>query len=129
MGSEMCIRDRDKGRVVVFAGGTGNPYMTTDTAAALRSLEIGASALVMAKNPVDGLYDADPLVNASARKYDAISHHEAISQRLGALDSTALSLCMDNLMPIVVFDIFKAGNFASIVAGDHVGTLISTELP
>mgnify|MGYP001191992170 FL=1 len=124
-----AVRHLDKGRVVVFAGGTGNPYMTTDTAAALRSLEIGASALVMAKNGVDGVYDADPLVNASAKKYDAISHHEAISQRLGALDSTALSLCMDNLMPIVVFDIFKAGNFASIVAGDHVGTLISTELP
>ena len=122
-----AVRHLEKGRVVIFAGGTGNPYMTTDTAAALRALEIGANALIMAKNGVDGVYDSDPLKNSSAKKYEKISHHEAISQRLGALDSTALSLCMDNSLPIVVFDIFKPGNLAVILSGEHVGTLISSE--
>tara|TARA_Y100001936_G_scaffold124975_1_gene122271 strand:+ start:258 stop:989 length:732 start_codon:yes stop_codon:yes gene_type:complete len=122
-----AVRHLEKGRVVIFAGGTGNPYMTTDTAAALRALEIGANALIMAKNGVDGVYDSDPLKNSSAKKYEKISHHEAISQRLGALDSTALSLCMDNSLPIVVFDIFKPGNLAAILSGEHVGTLISSE--
>ncbi len=122
-----AVRHLEKGRVVIFAGGTGNPYMTTDTAAALRALEIGANALIMAKNGVDGVYDSDPLKNSSAKKYEKISHHEAISQRLGALDSTALSLCMDNSLPIVVFDIFKQGNLAAILSGEHVGTLISSE--
>lgn len=122
-----AVRHLEKGRVVIFAGGTGNPYMTTDTAAALRALEIGANALIMAKNGVDGVYDSDPLKNSSAKKYEKISHHEAISQRLGALDSTALSLCMDNSLPIVVFDIFKLGNLAAILSGEHVGTLISSE--
>ena len=122
-----AVRHLEKGRVVIFAGGTGNPYMTTDTAAALRALEIGANALIMAKNGVDGVYDSDPLKNSSAKKYEKISHHEAISQRLGALDSTALSLCMDNSLPIVVFDIFKPGNLAAILSGEHIGTLISSE--
>ncbi|HIF73391.1 MAG TPA: UMP kinase [Dehalococcoidia bacterium] len=120
-----AIRHLEKGRVVIFAGGTGNPYMTTDTAAALRALEIGASALIMAKNGVDGLYDSDPMTNESAKKYDHLSHHEALSQRLQALDSTALSLCMDNSLPIVVFDIFKPGNLKAILSGEHVGTLIN----
>ena len=122
-----ALRHLEKGRVVIFAGGTGNPYMTTDTAAALRALEIGADALIMAKNGIDGVYDSDPLQNPSAKKYERISHHEAISERLQALDSTALSLCMDNSLPIVVFDIFKSGNLASILSGDHVGTLITVE--
>jgi len=120
-----AIRHLEKGRLVIFAGGTGNPYMTTDTAAALRALEIGAGALIMAKNGVDGLYDSDPKKNKSARKYDHLSHHEALSQRLQALDSTALSLCMDNSLPIVVFDIFKPGNLKAILSGEHVGTLIN----
>jgi uridylate kinase len=120
-----AIRHFEKGRLVIFAGGTGNPYMTTDTAAALRALEIGAGALIMAKNGVDGLYDSDPKKNKSARKYDHLSHHEALSQRLQALDSTALSLCMDNSLPIVVFDIFKPGNLKAILSGEHVGTLIN----
>jgi len=119
-----AIRHLQKGRVVIFAGGTGNPYMTTDTAAALRALEIGANVLVMAKNGVDGVYDSDPRHNISAKKYEKLSHYQALSQRLGALDSTALSLCMDNALPIVVFDIFKSGNLALIISGDHVGTLI-----
>ncbi|MBT4943599.1 MAG: UMP kinase [Chloroflexi bacterium] len=122
-----AVRHIEKGRVVIFAGGTGNPYMTTDTAAALRALEIGADALIMAKNGIDGVYDSDPLKNPSAKKYEKISHHEAISKRLQALDSTALSLCMDNSLPIVVFDIFKTGNLASILSGDNVGTLITVE--
>ncbi len=119
-----AIRHLQKGRVVIFAGGTGNPYMTTDTAAALRALEIGANVLVMAKNGIDGVYDSDPRDNVSAKKYENLSHHQALSQRLEALDSTALSLCMDNSLPIVVFDIFKSGNLASIISGEHVGTLI-----
>ena len=122
-----AVRHLEKGRVVIFAGGTGNPYMTTDTAAALRALEIGADALIMAKNGIDGVYDSDPLKNPSAKKYERISHYEAISKRLQALDSTALSLCMDNSLPIVVFDIFKTGNLESILSGDHVGTLITVE--
>ena len=99
--------------------------MVSDTAAALRALEIGADALIMAKNGVDGLYDSDPKMNKSAKKYDHLSHHEALSQRLQALDSTALSLCMDNSLPIVVFDIFKSGNLKAILSDEHVGTLIN----
>ena len=119
-----AIRHLEKGRVVIFAGGAGVPYMTTDTPAALRALEIGADALIMAKNGIDGVYDSDPQTNATAKKYERLTHHEALSQRLQALDSTALSLCMDNSLPIVVFDIFKPGNLRSILSGDHVGTLI-----
>ena len=119
-----AIRHLQKGRVVIFAGGTGNPYMTTDTAAALRALEIGANVLVMAKNGIDGVYDTDTRHNVLAKKYENLSHHQALSQRLEALDSTALSLCMDNSLPIVVFDIFKSGNLALIISGEHVGTLI-----
>ena len=122
-----AIRHLQKGRVVIFAGGTGNPYMTTDTAAALRALEIGANVLVMAKNGIDGVYDSDPRDNVSAKKYENLSHHQALSQRLEALDSTALSLCMDNSLPIVVFDIFKSGNLALIISGEHVGTLINDD--
>jgi uridylate kinase len=119
-----AVRHLEKGRVVVFAGGTGNPFMTTDTASALRALEINADVLIMAKNGVDGVYDSDPRKNVSAKKYDHITHHDALSKRLQALDSTALSLCMDNSLPIVVFDIFKQGNLASVVSGESVGTLI-----
>lgn len=123
-----AIRHLEKDRVVIFAGGAGVPYMTTDTPAALRALEIGADALIMAKNGVDGVYDSDPQQNSSAEKYDHLTHHEALSQRLQALDSTALSLCMDNSLPIVVFDIFKSGNLQAILSGEHVGTLID-DLP
>jgi uridylate kinase len=119
-----AVRHLEKGRVVVFAGGTGNPFMTTDTASALRALEINADVLIMAKNGVDGVYDSDPRKNDTAKKYDHITHYEALSKRLQALDSTALSLCMDNSLPIVVFDIFKQGNLASVVSGERVGTLI-----
>ncbi len=119
------IRHMDKGRVIVFAGGTGNPYMSTDTAAALRALETGASALLMAKNNVDGVYDADPNVYPEAVKFDHLTPHEALRLRLQALDSTALSLCMDNSLPIVAFNLFHEGALANILSGHKVGTLIS----
>ena len=102
-----AIRHLEKGRLVLFAGGTGNPFMSTDTAAALRAVEINADILIMAKNGVDGMYDSDPNINKSAKKISEITHHEALSKRLEALDSTALTLCMDNALPIVIFDLFK----------------------
>ena len=100
--------------------------MSTDTAAALRAIEINADILIMAKNGIDGMYDSDPNLNQSAQKIDEITHHEALSMRLAALDSTALTLCMDNLIPIVIFDLFKKDNLLSVVSGDKVGTHIYT---
>ena len=99
--------------------------MSTDTAAALRALEIGADALLMAKNGVDGVYDSDPNKNPDARKFDHLTHHEALRLRLEALDSTALSLCMDNQLPIVVFNMFTTDNLSRVLAGDPVGTRIT----
>lgn len=122
-----AIRHIEKGRVVILAAGTGNPFMSTDTAASLRALEIGASVLIMAKNDVDGIYDADPALNPDAAKFEHITHQKAIELRLGALDSTALSLAMDNELPILVFDIFKKGSLAKLVSGDHVGTRITID--
>ena len=103
-----AIRHLEKGRVVIFAAGTGNPYMTTDTAAALRAIEIGAEVLIMAKNNVDGVYDADPNKDAGAKRYESLDYLQAINLRLQVMDNTALSLCMTNNLPIIVFDIFKA---------------------
>ena len=120
-----AVRHLEKGRVVIFAAGTGNPYMTTDTAAALRAIEIGAEVLVMAKNNVDGVYDADPNKDPSAKRYESLDYLEAINLRLQVMDNTALSLCMTNNLPIIVFDIFKPGNMVSILQGDRVGTTIS----
>jgi len=119
-----AIRHLEKGRVVIFAAGTGNPYMTTDTAAALRSIEINADVLLMAKNKVDGVYDSDPLTNAGAKKYDQISYLEALRMRLEVMDSTALSLCMDNNIPIKVFDLQAPSSIERVVAGELVGTLV-----
>ncbi len=124
-----AMRHMEKGRVVIFAGGTGNPYMSTDTAAALRGLETGVDALLMAKNNVDGVYDADPNHNPNAKKFDHLTHHEALSLRLQALDSTALSLCMDNEMPIAVFNLFVDGNLSKVLSGQNVGTLITASRP
>lgn len=124
-----AIRHMEKGRIVIFAGGTGNPYMSTDTAAALRALEIGAHALLMAKNNVDGVYTADPRKDASATKLTHITHIDALRRRLGALDSTALSLCMDNALPIVVFNMFTPGNLTRVLQGEPVGTLITEKVP
>jgi uridylate kinase len=120
-----AMRHLEKGRIVIFAAGTGNPFFTTDTAAALRALEIHAEALLMAKNGVEGVYTADPRTVADARFIEAISHREAIEQRLGVMDSTALSLCMDNGLPIYVFNMDDERNIDRIVSGERVGTLVS----
>ena len=122
-----AIRHMEKGRIVIFAGGTGNPYMSTDTAAALRALEIGADILIMAKNKVDGVYSSDPHTNKDAKKIETITHHDALSRRLNVFDSTALSLCMDNKLPISVFDIFESRNLVRICQGERIGTLIDTK--
>jgi len=119
-----AIRHLEKGRVVLFAAGTGNPYMTTDTAAALRAVEIDADVLLMAKNGVDGVYDSDPRTHPSARKYATLSYLDAINQRLEVMDSTALSLCMDNALPIVVFDLGAEDSIVRAMLGEPLGTLL-----
>jgi uridylate kinase len=122
---EAAIQHLDKGRVVVFGAGTGNPFFTTDTAASLRALEISADVLLMAKNRVDGVYTADPLRNPDARRYDKLSYIDALAQGLGVMDSTALSLCMDNSLPIIVFDLTNPHNLERLLLGEEVGTLIT----
>ena len=119
-----AIRHLEKGRAVIFAAGTGNPYMTTDTAAALRAIEINADVLLMAKNRVDGVYDSDPLTNAGAKKYDQLSYIDALKMRLEVMDSTALSLCMDNQLPIRVFDLQAPNSIERVIAGEPIGTLV-----
>jgi uridylate kinase len=121
-----AMRHLERGRIVIFAGGTGNPFFTTDTAAALRALEIHAEVILMAKNGVDGVYDADPRTHPEAKLIPALTHREAIERRLGVMDSTALSLCMDNELPIHVFDMDDERNIDRIVSGDRVGTVVST---
>jgi len=118
-----AVRHLEKGRVVILAAGTGNPYFTTDTAAALRAVEIGAAVLLKATK-VDGVYTADPVKDSSATRYDELTYGEVLAKRLAVLDSTATSLCMDNEMPIVVFDINKEGNISRAALGEPVGTLI-----
>ncbi len=120
-----AIRHLEKGRIVIFAAGTGNPFMTTDTAAALRALEIGAEVLLMAKNRVDGVYEDDPRRNPAARKFDHLSYIDALNLRLQVMDSTALSLCMENHLPIVVFNLQEPGNIERVVMGEPIGTLVS----
>ena len=122
-----AIRHLEKGRVVIFAGGTGNPYMTTDTAAALRAIEIGAGVLLMTKNNVDGIYSADPLKKPEARKFDKLTHLEALNLRLEVMDSTALSLCLENNLPIIVFDLKIPRGLEQAVMGAPIGTLVSSE--
>ncbi|MBI2870065.1 MAG: UMP kinase [Chloroflexi bacterium] len=122
-----AVRHLEKGRAVVFAAGTGNPYMTTDTAAALRAIEIGAEVLLMAKNNVDGIYTADPRKHPEARKFDRITHLQALNLRLEVMDSTALSLCLENKLPIVVFDLQAAGSIEAVVRGERIGTLVISE--
>ncbi|HCG90752.1 MAG TPA: UMP kinase [Dehalococcoidia bacterium] len=119
-----AIRHLEKNRVVLFCAGTGNPFMTTDTASALRALEIGADVLLMAKNGVDGVYQSDPKINPQAKKYDDLSYMTALNERLEVMDSTALSLCMDNNLPIVVFDMFKKRSMNNIITGIKEGTLV-----
>jgi uridylate kinase len=120
-----AIRHLEKGRIVIFAAGTGNPYFTTDTAAALRALEIGADAILMAKNKVEGVYDGDPREDPGARFLPALTHLQAIERGLKVMDKTALSLCMDNGLPIHVFALAE-GNIRRVVEGERVGTIIST---
>jgi len=121
-----AIRHLEKGRTVIFAGGTGNPFFTTDTAAALRALEIHAEAILMAKNGVEGVYDSDPRLNPDATFLPEISHRQAIERGLRVMDSTALSLCMDNDLPIYVFNVADERNIDRIVRGERVGTLVSS---
>ena len=121
-----AIRHLEKQRVVIFAAGTGNPFFTTDTAAALRALEIRAEAILMAKNAVEGVYDADPHVNPDANFLPEITHLEAIEKGLRVMDSTALSLCMDNDLPIHVFNMADERNIDRIVSGERVGTIVSS---
>ena len=124
-----AIRHLEKGRVVLFAAGTGNPFVTTDTGSALRALEIDANVLLMAKNDVDGVYDKDPKTNKDAKRFDHITYLDAIERRLRVMDTTALSLCMEHDVPIVVFDLFDEGNLAKIVKGETIGTLVSGNNP
>lgn len=119
-----ALRHLEKGRIVIFGGGTGNPYVTTDSGAALRALEINAEVVLFAKNKVDGVYDSDPLKNPAAKKYDELSYMDVLNQTLEVMDKTAISLCMDNAMPIVVFDMFSDGALERIIRGEHVGTLV-----
>ncbi|WP_301108656.1 UMP kinase [Sporosarcina sp.] len=119
-----AIRHLEKNRVVIFAAGTGNPYFSTDTTAALRAAEIEADVILMAKNNVDGVYSADPMKDASAVKYFELSYLEVISQGLEVMDSTASTLCMDNDIPLVVFSIMENGNIKKAVLGEEIGTVV-----
>lgn len=119
-----AVRHLEKNRVIIFAGGTGNPYFTTDTTASLRAVEVGCEVILKATK-VDGVYTADPKKDPQAKRYLQVSFMESIKHRLKVMDSTALSLCMDNNMPIIVFDIFKQGNLKNLITGDPIGTLIS----
>lgn len=121
-----AIRHLEKGRVVVFGGGTGNPFFSTDTAAALRATEIDADVVIKATK-VDGVYDRDPKIFPDAVRFDRLSHIDAISQRLNVMDSTAISLCMDNNMPILVLNLWEPGALMAAIHGDPVGTLVTTE--
>ncbi len=119
-----AIRHLEKGRVVIFAGGTGNPYFSTDTTAALRAAEIEAEVILMAKNKVDGVYSADPFKDANAEKYETLTFMEVLNKGLGVMDSTASSLCMDNNIPLIVFSITEEGNIKRAVLGEKIGTFI-----
>src|ERR1700747_139629 len=120
-----AVRHLEKGRVVIFGGGTGNPYFSTDTAAALRANEIGAEGILKATK-VDGIYDSDPKKNRKAKRYPQITYLDALRQQLKVMDSTAFSLCMDNKMPIIVFDLFRPHNLKRVVLGEKVGTFVTS---
>jgi uridylate kinase len=119
-----AIRHLEKGRVVIFAAGTGNPYFTTDTAAALRAMEIKAD-VILKGTKVDGIYTADPMIDTAATKYTSISYLQVLERQLKVMDATAISLCMDNKLPIVVFDLRQPGNIRKVVLGDPIGTTVS----
>jgi len=119
-----AIRHLEKGRVVIFAAGTGNPFFTTDTAGALRAIEIGADAIIKATK-VDGIYSSDPKADATAQRLERATYIEVLSRRLQVMDTTAISLCMENALPIIVFDLTRAGNIKRIVLGEPVGSIVS----
>lgn len=121
-----AIRHMEKGRIVIFAAGTGNPYFSTDTTAALRAAEIEADVILMAKR-VDGVYDSDPLKNPQAKKFDRLSYLDVLSKGLGVMDSTATSLCMDNNIPVIVFDLTTPGNIRRVLMGETIGTYVGRD--
>ena len=118
-----ATRHLEKGRVVIFAGGTGNPYFTTDTTASLRAMEVGAEVILKATK-VDGVYDADPFKQSNANKFEQLTYIEVLNRELKVMDSTAISLCMDNQLPIIVFNIMEKGNIKRVVSGEPIGTLV-----
>ncbi len=120
-----AVRHLEKGRVVIFGGGTGNPYFSTDTAAALRANEIGAEVILKATK-VDGIYDSDPKKNPEAKRYSKITYLEALQKQLKVMDATAFSMCMDNRMPIIVFDLFTPHNLKRVILGEEIGTVVNT---
>lgn len=121
-----AMRHLEKERVVIFAAGTGNPYFTTDTAATLRSSEINAEVVLKATK-VDGIYDSDPMKNPNAVKYETINYLQVLNEGLKVMDSTAISMCMDNAMPIIVFDIYGKGNMKKIISGEKIGTIVEVD--
>ena len=122
-----AIRHLEKDRLVIFAAGTGNPYMTTDTAAALRAIEIEAEVLLMTKNEVDGIYSEDPHINPKAKKFDSLTHLEALNLRLDVMDATALSLCLENKLPIIVFDLQEENSLERVIKGESIGSIVTSE--
>jgi uridylate kinase len=119
-----ATRHLEKGRVVIFAGGTGNPYFTTDTTASLRAMEVGAEVILKATK-VEGVFDADPFKHAGATKFEELTYIEVLNRELKVMDSTAISLCMDNHLPIIVFNLMEKGNIKRVVSGESIGTLVS----
>jgi uridylate kinase len=121
-----AVRHLEKGRVVIFAAGTGNPYFTTDTAASLRAMEIGAEVILKASHHVDGVYDRDPMRDPTAHRFDRLTYIEVLQRNLKVMDSTAISMCMDNRLPIVVFNLLKPGNIKRAVMGEPIGTWVDS---
>ena len=120
-----AIRHLEKGRVIIFAAGTGNPYFTTDSAASLRAMEIGAEIILKASHTVDGVYDRDPMLDPAARRFEHLSYIEILKRGLKVMDSTAISMCMDHKLPVLVFNLQKVGNIRRAVLGEQIGTLVS----
>ncbi|HUY17745.1 MAG TPA: UMP kinase [Candidatus Binataceae bacterium] len=121
-----AVRHLEKGRVVIFAAGTGSPYFTTDTAASLRAMEIGAEVILKASHHVDGVYDRDPMRYPEAKRFDRLTYIEVLQRNLKVMDSTAISMCMDNRLPIIVFNLRKPGNITRVVMGEHIGTRVES---
>jgi uridylate kinase len=119
----LAVRHLEKGRVIILAAGTGNPYFTTDTAAALRGVELEVEVILKATK-VDGVYSADPLADPSAERYRSLSYLDVLNRGLQVMDSTAITMCMDNNLPIIVFDLFQEGNVEKVVLGEEIGTLV-----